>query len=143
MELLDKTQTLESCGCSPSLPIMGCCGNFPTSGDWLSGGPPKPTQSSFLLTQSLPPLSLPHPHNYLKLPAKVFKPLSPPLPALPSSSPLLGIHPAAHNGKESRLRSVHWSLPIHYQHQETNCAPSSPITSGSYFPFLMNVVSYE
>ena len=99
-----------------------------------------PTITPFPSTSIFP---LPLPHNYLKLPAKVFKPLSPPLPALPSSSPLLGIHPAAHNGKESRLRSVHWSLPIHYQHQETNCAPSSPITSGSYFPFLMNVVSYE
>ena len=40
------------------------------------------------------------------------------LPLLPSSSLLLGIHPAAPKGKESRLRSVHWSLLIHYQHQE-------------------------
>ena len=46
------------------------------------------------------------------------------LSRLPSSSLLLGIHPAAHKGKESRLRSVHWSLLINYQQQEKQlCSP--------------------
>lgn len=60
-----------------------------------------------------------------------------------SSSQLLGIHRPDHKGKESRLRSVNWSLLIHYQHQETDCALSPLITSGSYFPFFMNVMTYE